>query len=222
MKKITILLFGLSLLIMTSCSTQQRFVSQNCDCNTTNFDLRWNTNPFWWNGSPFWGWNTSPFWWNNDPFWGWNRWNYSPFRYRPIVYVNPRIIQPSPQPTRYERRSSIVANPNRSEQNQQSVRQRRSQTNYVDDIYYRPSQSSRVRTNTSTRVQTPSRTQQRVIIPNTSKSSRVQLPTRTQQRVSTPTRTQSSRVQLPTRTQQKVVIPKTSQTTRSRVRSKGN
>jgi len=37
MRQIIKLIFVLSLVIMTSCSTQQRVVYRNCDCNTTTF-----------------------------------------------------------------------------------------------------------------------------------------------------------------------------------------
>jgi hypothetical protein len=67
MRQIIKLIFVLSLFIMTSCSTQQRVVYRNCDCNTTTFGFGWNNNPYWGLNNRFYGWN--------DPYWGWNNWN---------------------------------------------------------------------------------------------------------------------------------------------------
>ena len=39
MRQIIKLIFVLSLVIMTSCSTQQRVVYRNCDCNTKYFNI---------------------------------------------------------------------------------------------------------------------------------------------------------------------------------------
>lgn len=103
MKKIIIFLVILiATIIFTSCSTQQRVVYRDCDCNTTTFGfgLGWNTNPYW-------GWN--------DPLWGWNSWNWHPYRVIPRYYI-PNRVQPH-QPSRYERRTNVGPRPGRNTQN---------------------------------------------------------------------------------------------------------
>lgn len=158
MKHIIIFLAILIVTILfTSCTTQQRVVYRDCDCNTTTFGLGWNTNPYW-------GWN--------DPLWGWNRWNWYPYRVIPRYYI-PNRVQPS-QPTRYERKQSVGARPSRIIQNQPQRYekrvttpqiQRNTQTNRYDNVYPQRSQPSRVQNNQPNRVQTPSRVQQRVNTP---------------------------------------------------------
>lgn len=173
MKQIITLFFGLSLFILTSCSTQQRVVYRNCDCNTTNFDLRWNNHPFW-------GWN--------DRFWGWNTWNFHPYTIIPRYYVYPNRVQPS-QPTRYERKTSIGARPSRSNTLDNTYPQR-NQTN--QNVQVRPSQQntqpSRIQNNSNRYVQPQQRT-------NQSSPSRIQnsTPSRVQQRVNTPSTNQPPR-----------------------------
>ena len=99
MKQIIKLFLVLSLVLLASCSTQQRVVYRDCDCNTTTFGFGWNNNPYLgWNSYRFWGWNDQ-FWGWNDPFWGWNRWNWN--------YNRPIIVYPK-EPTRYERRQSCI------------------------------------------------------------------------------------------------------------------
>ena len=166
MRQIVRLLFVLSFVLLASCSTQQRVVYRDCNCNTTQFNLGWNNNPFWgWNNSPFFGWNI-------NPYWGWNQ------RFNGFI---PRI-QPS-QPSRYERRQSIGPRPSRIQQNEPIMNDRRtsspqiqrnSQPTRTDNMYPQRSQPSRVQTqpsrvqnNAPSRVQTPSRTQQRVNTPTT-------------------------------------------------------
>ena len=144
MRQIIKLIFVLSLVIMTSCSTQQRVVYKNCDCNTTTFGFGWNNNPFW-------GWN--------DPVWGWNSWNWYPYRVIPRYYVYPNRIQPS-QPTRYERIPSIPQN------------QRNSQPSRIDNTYPQRTQPSRVQNTNPSRVESPSRVQQRTNIPVTTQPTR--------------------------------------------------
>ena len=110
MKQIIKLFLVLSLVLLASCSTQQRVVYRDCDCNNSNFGFGWNNNPylgFGWNNNPYLGWNSHSFWGWNDPFWGWNRWNWN--------YNRPIIVYPK-EPTRYERRQSIGARPSRNNQ----------------------------------------------------------------------------------------------------------
>jgi hypothetical protein len=165
MRQIIKLIFVLSLVIMTSCSTQQRVVYKNCDCNTTTFGFGWNNNPFW-------GWN--------DPVWGWNSWNWYPYRVIPRYYVYPNRIQPS-QPTRYERRQSIGARPNRIQSSQPTryeripsipQNQRNSQPSRIDNTYPQRTQPSRVQNTNPSRVESPSRVQQRTNIPVTTQPTR--------------------------------------------------
>lgn len=162
MRQIIKLIFVLSLVIMASCSTQQRVVYRNCDCNTTTFGFGWNNNPNW-------GWN--------NHVWGWNSWNWPPYRVIPRYYVYPNRIQPS-QPTRYERRQSIGARPSRIQQNEPQrwsstpQNQRNSQPNRFDNTYPQRSQPSRVQNNQPSRVQTPSRVQQRTNTPVTTQPTR--------------------------------------------------
>ena len=140
MKQIIKLFLVLSLVLLASCSTQQRVVYRDCDCNNSNFGFGWNNNPYLgWNSHRFWGWN-DPFWglnrWN-DPFWGWNRWNWN--------YNRPIIVYPK-EPTRYERRQSIGARPSRNNQYRSD-----------DNLYPKSSQPSRVQN----RVESPSRVHHR-------------------------------------------------------------
>ena len=53
MKQIVKLLFVLVFVLLASCSTQQRVVYRDCNCNTTQFNLGWNNNRFF-------GWNVNP------------------------------------------------------------------------------------------------------------------------------------------------------------------
>jgi hypothetical protein len=181
MKQIIKLFLVLSLVLLASCSTQQRVVYRDCDCNNSNFGFGWNNNPYLgWNSHRFWGWN-DPFWGWNDPFWGWNRWNYS----RPI------IIYPK-EPTRYERRQSIGARPSRNNQYRSDdnlypgssqpnrvqnrvespSRVQNSTPSRVDNVYQQRSQPSRVQNNDPSRVETPSRVQQRQNTPVTTQPTR--------------------------------------------------
>ena len=181
MRQIVKLLFVLVLVLLASCSTQQRVVYRDCDCNTTQFNLGWNNNQFWgWNNSPFFGWNVNPYWGWNDPFWGLNGWNR---RYNGFV---PRI-QPS-QPSRYWRRQSIGSRPSRIQQNGPVMNDRRtsspqiqrnSQPTRIDNVYPQQTRPSRVQTQ-------PSRVQDNTL-------NRVQSPPRIQQRQNTPTTTQPTR-----------------------------
>jgi hypothetical protein len=178
MRQIVKLLFVLSFVLLASCSTQQRVVYRDCNCNTTQFNLGWNNNPFWgWNNSPFFGWNNNPYWGWNDPFWGWNR-GFNGFIPR---------IQPS-QPSRYERRQSIGPRPSRIQQNKPVMNDRRtsspqiqrnSQPTRTDNMYPQRTQPSRVQTqpsrvqnNTPIRQQTPPRVQQRQNTPVTTQPTR--------------------------------------------------
>jgi len=158
MRQIVKLLFGLSFVLLASCSTQQRVVYRDCNCNTSTFGFGWNTNPYW--GL-------------NDTYWGWNRWN------RGFNGVIPRI-QPS-QPSRYERRQSIGSRPSRLQQNEPTIYERRtsspqiqrnSQPTRTDNMYPQRTQPSRVQNNTPSRVETPSRVQQRQNTPVTTQPTR--------------------------------------------------
>jgi hypothetical protein len=173
MRKIIIfLLILLATILFTSCTTQQRVVYRDCDCNTTTFGFGWNTNPYW--NNPFWGYQ--------HQWWGFNNWYAYPYRVIPRYY-----IQPEP-PTRYERRQSVGARPGRvSSDNVYPTR-----TPSIPRMEVRPSQQnsqpSRVQNNTPYRGETPSRVQQRTYTP-----SRVETPSRVQQRTSTPTGNQPTR-----------------------------
>jgi len=176
MKKIIIfVLILIATIVLTSCTTQQRVVYRDCDCNTTTFGFGWNTNPYWsWN-NPFWG--------------GWNSWNFYPYRVIPRYYI-PNRVQPQ-QPTRYERRTSIGGRPNRMDND--NIYPLRNQT--IPRMEVRPSQQNTQpsrRQSTPNVIQTPSRVQQRTTTP-----SRVQTPPRAQQRTTTPSSNQPirSRVQ---------------------------
>jgi hypothetical protein len=148
MRQIVKLLFVLVFVLLASCSTQQRVVYRDCNCNTTQFNLGWNHNRFFgWNINPYWGWN--------DPFWGLNGWN------RGFNNFGPRI-QPT-QPSRYERRQSIGARPSRSQQNEPIIYekrtsipqiQRNTQPSRVDNVYPQRSQPSRVQQRQNTPVTT--------------------------------------------------------------------
>jgi hypothetical protein len=183
MRQIIKLFLVLSLVLLASCTTQQRVVYRDCDCNNSNFGFGWNNNPYFgWNSQRFWGWN-DPFWGWNDPFWGWNRWNWN--------YNRPIIIYPK-EPTRYERRQSIGARPSRNNQyrsddnlypgsSQPSRVQNRVESpsrvqnntpSRVDNVYQQRYQPSRVQNNTPSRVETPSRVQQRQNTPVTTQPTR--------------------------------------------------
>ena len=165
MRQIIKLFFVLSLVIMASCSTQQRVVYRDCDCDTTTFGFGWNNNPYW--GL-------------NDTYWGWNRWNYSPYQVIPRYYIYPNRVQPS-QPSRYERRQSIGSRPSRLQQNEPLIYekrtsipqiQRNTQPSRIDNTYPQRSQPSRVQNNTPSRVESPSRVQQRQNTPVTTQPTR--------------------------------------------------
>jgi hypothetical protein len=169
MKQIIIVFFGLSLLILTSCSTQQRVVYRNCDCNSVNFDFRWNNPYLGWN-NPYLGWNNPYLGWNN-PYLGWNNpylgWNSYSFGVIPRYYTYPNLVQPL-QPSRYERRQSISPRPSRTQQNQSVIQERRinptqnqrnPQPSRVDNIYPQRYQPRGVQNSVPSRTQTPSRVQ---------------------------------------------------------------
>jgi hypothetical protein len=143
MKQIIKLFLVLSLVLLASCSTQQRVVYRDCDCNTPTFGFGWNTNPYW-------GWNR------------WNSWNYSPYQVIPRYYIYPNRIQPS-QPSRYERRQTIGPRPSRIQQNEPIIYergtsipqiQRNTQPSRVDNVYPQRSQPSRVQQRQNTPVTT--------------------------------------------------------------------
>lgn len=168
MKQIIKLFLVLSLVLLASCSTQQRVVYRDCDCNTTTFGFGWNTNPYWGLNDTYWGWNR------------WNSWNYFPYQVIPRYYIYPNRVQPS-QPSRYERRQSIGARPSRLQQNEPTIYERRTsipqiqrnpQPSRVDNVYPQRSQPSRVQNNTPSRVETPSRVQQRQNTPVTTQPTR--------------------------------------------------
>jgi hypothetical protein len=165
MKQIIKLFLVLSLVLLASCSTQQRVVYRDCNCNTSTFGF---------------GWNTIPYWGFNDTYWGWNRWNYSLYQVIPRYYVHPNRIQPS-QPSRYERRQSIGPRPSRIQQNEPVMNDRRTsspqiqrntQPTRTDNMYPQRTQPSRVQNNAPSRVQTPSRVQQRQNTPVTTQPTR--------------------------------------------------
>jgi hypothetical protein len=163
MRKIIIfLLILLATILFTSCSTQQRIVYRDCDCNTTTFGFGWNTNPYW--NNPFWGYQYQ--------WWGFNNWYTYPYRVIPRYY-----IQPEP-PTRYERRQSVGARPGRvSSDNVYPTR-----TPSIPRMEVTPSQQNsqptrvQQRTNQSTpsRIQNniPSRVQQRTTTPSSNQPTR--------------------------------------------------
>ena len=160
MKQIIKLFLVLSLVLLASCSTQQRVVYRDCDCNTSTFGFGWNTNPYWGLNDTYWGWNR------------WNSWNYFPYQVIPRYYIYPNRVQPS-QPSRYERRQSVGARPSRLQQNEPTIYERRpstpqiqrnTQPSRVDNVYPQRSQPSRV--------ETPSRVQQRQNTPVTTQPTR--------------------------------------------------
>jgi hypothetical protein len=188
-KVIGFALILLTIIFFTSCTTQQRVVYRDCDCNTTTSGFGWNTNPYWsWN-NPFWGWN--------NPYWGgWNSWNFYPYRVIPRYYT-PNRVQPQ-QPTRYERRQSIGPRPNRnSNSNFDNTYPYRTPT--IPRIEARPSQQNRQPSriqNNSNRYNQP---QQRInqSVPSRNGNS---TPSRVQQRTTTPPKTQpQQRTTTPTR-----------------------
>jgi hypothetical protein len=221
MKQIIKLFLVLSLVLLASCSTQQRVVYRDCDCNNSNYRFGWDT--YWgWNSYRFWGWN-DPLWGWNDPFWGWNRWNWH--------YNRPIIVYPK-EPTRYERRQSIGARPSRNNQyrSDDNLYPGLSQPSRVQNRVESP---SRVQNNTPSRVDNvyPQRTphmqnmdmdytqQQSRPVYRNSTPSRVQSnPTKTTQQRTT----QPSRVETPSRVQQRQNTPVTTQPTRSRVQNREN
>ena len=204
MRQIIKLIFVLSLVIMTSCSTQQRVVYRNCDCDTTTFGFGWNNNPYWGLNNRFYGWN--------DPYWGWNNWNWHPYQVIPRYYVYPNRIQPS-EPSRYERRQSIGARPSRNFQNE---------SNRTDNLYPGRTEPNRYQNESPSRWESPSRVQQRTNTPVTTQPSRVESPMRVQQRTNPNVTTQPSRVESPSRVQQRTNTPVTTQPTRSRVQNREN
>jgi len=97
MKKTIIFLAILILTILfTSCTTQQRIVYRDCDCNATTYSFRWNDS--------VWGYQPH--------LWGFNSWYSYPYRVIPRYYIQPNRIQPQ-EPTRYERRTTIGERPSR-------------------------------------------------------------------------------------------------------------
>jgi len=143
MRKIIIfLLILLATILFTSCTTQQRVVYRDCDCNTTTFGFGWNTNPYW-------SWN--------NPVWGFNNWYVYPYRVIPRYYIQPNRVQPA-QPSRYERRQSVGARPSRSSvDNIYPTR-----TPNIPRIEARPSQQN----------SQPSRVQQRTSTPTSNQPTR--------------------------------------------------
>jgi len=151
MKKIIIFLTVLLItMLFTSCSTQQRIVYRDCNCNTPTFGLGWNFNPYW-------GWNNNPY---------WNRYSY---RVIPRYYIQPNRIQPTP-PTRYERKQSVGPRFNRNQpfiyekRTPSSKSPRSNQPSRIDNVYPQRSQPSRT--------QTPSRIQQRTTPPTNNQPTR--------------------------------------------------
>lgn len=69
-------------LLLYSCKTERQIVYRNCDCNTTNFGLQFQT-----------------------PYWGWNDWYLYRYDIRPRYYIPPTI---TPPPSRYDRRRNIT------------------------------------------------------------------------------------------------------------------
>jgi hypothetical protein len=178
MKKIIgFVLILLTIILFTSCTTQQRVVYRDCDCNTTTFGFGWNTNPYWGWNNPFWGWN-------NSMLWGWSGY---PYRVIPRYYI-PNRIQPQ-QPTRYERRQSIGGRPNRMD-NDNTYPYR---TPSIPRMEVNPSQQNTQpsrRQSTPNVIQTPSRIQQRTTTPSNNQPSRISQP---QQRTTTPSVNQPTR-----------------------------
>jgi hypothetical protein len=140
MRKIIIfLLILLATILFTSCTTQQRVVYRDCDCNTTIFGFDWNTNPYW-------SWN--------NPGWGFNNWYVYPYRVIPRYYIQPNRVQPA-QPSRYERRQSVGARPSRSSvDNVYPTR-----TPNIPRIEVRPSQQNSQPSRVQQRTNTPSSNQ---------------------------------------------------------------
>jgi hypothetical protein len=164
MRKIIIfLVILLATILFTSCTTQQRVVYRDCDCNNSNYRFGWDT--YWgWNSYRFWGWN-DPLWGWNNQFWGWNRWNWH--------YNRPIIVYPK-DPTRYERRQSVGERPSRVSS---------------DNVYPRNTPSiPRIESRPSQQNSQPNRVQQRTYTP-----SRIETPSRVQQRTTTPSNNQPTR-----------------------------
>jgi hypothetical protein len=137
MKKIIIFLAILVLTILfTSCTTQQRIVYRECDCNTTTYNFRWN--------DLVWGYQPH--------LWGFNSWNFYPYRVIPRYYT-PNRVQPQ-QPSRYQRRQSIGPRPNRN-----------SNSNFDNTYPYRTPTIPRIETRPSQQNTQPSRVQQRITAP---------------------------------------------------------
>ena len=177
-KVIGFALILLTIILFTSCTTQQRVVYRDCDCNTTTFGFGWNTNPYWGWNNPFWGWN-------NSMLWGWSGY---PYRMLPRYYIQPNRIQPQ-QPTRYERRTTIGGRPNRMDNdNLYPLR-----TSGIPRMEVKPSQQNTQpsrRQSTPNVIQTPSRVQQRATTPSNNQPSRISQP---QQRTTTPSGNQPTR-----------------------------
>jgi hypothetical protein len=177
-KVIGFALILLTIILFTSCTTQQRVVYRDCDCNTNTFGFGWNTNPYWGWNDPFWGWN-------NSMLWGWDGY---PYRMLPRYYIQPNTIQPQ-QPTRYERRTTIGGRPNRMDND--NLYPLRNQT--IPRLEANPSQQNTQpirRQSTPNVIQTPSRVQQRTNTPSSNQPSRISQP---QQRTTTPSGNQPTR-----------------------------
>jgi hypothetical protein len=163
MKKIIIfLLILLATILFRSCTTQQRVVYRDCDCNTTTFGFGWNTNPYW--NNPFWGYQ--PQW------WGFNNWYTYPYRVIPRYYIQPE------QPTRYERRQSVGARPSRNLQNE---------SNRIDNVY--PQRTPHMQNMDMDYTQQQSRPVYRNTTPSRVQSNPTRT---TQQRTTQPSRVQSN------------------------------
>lgn len=131
MKKIILfILIVVTTIVFTSCTTQQRIVYRDCDCNTTTFRFGWNNHS-----------------------WGWSNLHFYPYTLIPQYYI-PNRIQPK-QPTRYERRQSVGARPGRvSSDNIYPQR-----TPSIPRVEVRPSQQNRQPSRIQQRTNTPTTTQ---------------------------------------------------------------
>lgn len=134
MKKIIIfVIVAITTILLTSCTTQQRVVYRNCNCDTPIFEFGW----------------------GNTPYWGWKNRNWYPYRTIPPYYIRPYRAQPSP-PTRYERKTSIGSRPSRNTQNQSdrfdNVYPSRSPNNTNRQLQQRSTQPSRVQNQPSQRI----------------------------------------------------------------------
>ena len=205
MRQIIKLIFVLSLIIMTSCSTQQGILYNDCNCDDTAFNRNYWNDPFWgmnsWN-NPFWGWNS----WN-DPFWGWNSWGWHRYQ-RPIYYIYNPVDRPQP-PTRYERRQSIGSRPSRVSSEERVNPEIESRPSRVDNTYPQRGGQSFSNEDISPRRSAQPYRNENVTPQRSTQPSRVQ-------------NTPSSRVEQPVRVQQRSTTPVTSQPTRSRVQNREN